>query len=111
MGDELISDSIINPVIEYYEHTNDNHKLAYAYLCKAKNCFFSGTDSISMLYILKAIDKIKSIDKPVLSIEIYNHLGMIYLFQNLPKNSLQAFRKVYGKTDMVSRKYYYKPLL
>ncbi len=111
LGDELISDSIINPVIEYYEHTNDNHKLAYAYLCKAKNCFFSGTDSISMLYTLKAIDKIKSIDKPVLSIEIYNHLGMIYLFQNLPKNSLQAFRKVYGKTDMVSRKYYYKPLL
>ena len=104
------SDSIINTVINYYENNEDEHKLALAYYYKSQISMSLEADSIAMVYILKTIDKVKMTNNLQLLSNAYNHLGFIYLMQNLPSNALQAFKKAYEYTDQLPRKHLNKPV-
>lgn len=108
---DIASDSVINSAINYYEKTGNTSQLAYAYFYKAKINFPSGSDSIAILYTLKAIDKANMVHDLPLITETYNHLGTIYLFQNLPQNAYRAFKTANSHTDSIPRGSYYKPLL
>lgn len=108
---EIASDSVINSVIDYYEKSNNSHRLAYAYFYKGKINFSNSADSLAILYTLKAIDKANIVHNLPLIIEIHNQLGLIYLFQNLPQNSLEEFKKAYSFVEGIPNKSYYKPLL
>lgn len=107
---KITSDSIINYVIDYYEKVHDDHLLSYAYFYKAKISLSSEVYSLAILYALKALDKAKSTGNLRLTAEIHDHLGSIYLFQNLPQNALQEFRKAYHLIDKIPQKYRYQTL-
>lgn len=107
---KLTNDSIINTVIDYYEKVHDDHKLSYAYFYKAKISISSEIYSLAILYSLKALDKAKTTGNLELTAQVHDHLGSIYLFQNLPQNALQEFRQAYNLIDIIPHKYLYQPL-
>lgn len=107
---KIVSDSIINTVIDYYEKVHDDHLLSYAYYYKAKISLFSEVYPLAILYALKGLDKARITGNYKLMALIHDHLGGIYLFQNLPQNALQEFRQAYTLIDKIPHKYYYQPL-
>ncbi len=111
LGKMTLSNSVIRNVVDFYERTYDKHKLAYAYFYKAKLELSSESDSLAVLYSLKALDMAKITDNFNLSVQIHEYMGNIYLFNNLPYNAFHEFQKAYGFIDKIARGYYYKPLL
>lgn len=103
--------SDINTAIEYYEKNRKNRCLAYAYFYKAEAYMLNQSDSLAVLYMLKALDKAQSSANLHLMVKIRTSLGSIDLFHNLPENALQEFKRAYRLVDSLPDDTYYKPLL
>lgn len=87
------SDSLIHPVVEYYErHDNDKKKLTEAYYYAGKVYYSTNDIPRAIDYYLKVLNIIPE-DEVNLKARTYNQLGYIYASQWLGENSLKMFLK------------------